>query len=234
MENARVVWFFNGRKVKDGKMLKIEYLTHESEGLFECEASNSYGVDKKSIRIDLSSPTTYEHKTKDEREDEKTTTAHHNQESNRKNINIQVLSNPATDHVENGRVKLRCISDIENAVYSWSILNRTLPSNVMADDDLLVLDPFTRESAGVYRCLAYNHELNQQASRRININVDSKPKKTVDLSDRIKIDMVSSIDEMKIGGNVKLKCHVGQLNTHILELNLIQFTLKPRIYFFLI
>lgn len=209
VDNALVEWYFNGIKLKEGVELSFEYLAHENEGLYECEARNSLGADRRSIQVQL------EDGDNDDGDYGEDTARPHQHHSNR-SINIQVLSNPQTDHVENGRVKIKCISDIESAIYVWTLVNGTFSKDVRVDGDTLTLEPFTRESAGVYRCLAYNVERNEQASRRININIESSaPRYVVDITHKMTIDMVSPVTEMRKGGTVKLKCSVGKaFSTH--------------------
>jgi hypothetical protein len=106
MENAMVEWYFNGRKLKTGVELTFEYLTNENEGIYECEVRNQFGSDRKTIEIDLES--TYATELVAEHQ-----VAHPsgiNKNNQLKSINIQVLSNPQTDHIENGKVKIKCIS----------------------------------------------------------------------------------------------------------------------------
>ncbi len=80
-------------------------MNHQNEGSYECLASNRFGADKKSIVLDF---------TKDSK------LAKPNElipkpapgeiMEYKPTISIQVLSNPTKDHVENGRIKLKCIS----------------------------------------------------------------------------------------------------------------------------
>lgn len=96
----------------------------------------------------------------------------------------------------------------------WSLVNGTFSKDARVEGDTLTLEPFTRESAGVYRCLAYNIERNEQASRRININIEStaamEPRQIVDITHKMRIEMISPHSEMKKGGTIKLKCTVGK------------------------
>lgn len=241
-EDALIEWYLNGVKLKSGVELTFEYLTSENEGVYECEARNTFGVsDRKSIEISLES----RYGTNEINANEETAVArdgynstslatthhnhhhyqhHHSQSYQQRNINIQVLSNPQTDHVENGRVKIKCISDIENAVYVWTLVNGTFSKDARVEADTLTLEPFTRDTAGVYRCLAYNEDRNEQASRRININIESSSssssldeeaiaatRQIVDITHKMRIEMISSNSEMKKGGTIKLKCSVGKL-----------------------
>lgn len=100
IESADVSWYFNGARVKTGVELAFEYLTSDNEGVYECEARNSHGFERKSVEINLESALSHDENENHLKQDHQ----HH------KNINIQVLSNPQTDHVENGRVKIKCIS----------------------------------------------------------------------------------------------------------------------------
>ncbi len=110
------------------------------------------------------------------------------------------------------------ILDIPNAVYNWTLINGTFNKNTRVENDILILEPFTFENAGVYRCVAYSLELNMFVSKRININSDSnpnsnnvnnRPKKTIDVSDRIVIQLQSTSKEFRKGGKIRLKCHIG-------------------------
>jgi hypothetical protein len=127
MENAVVEWYLNGARIKSGVELTFEYLTSEHEGVYECEAHNSFGKSqrRKSVEIDLESSvaglldvsqaTPHQHHlpAHDQNEISEHEGDEHLSQQPRRNqhhINIQVLSNPQTDHVENGRVKIKCIS----------------------------------------------------------------------------------------------------------------------------
>lgn len=231
----------NGVKLKTGVELTFEYLTNKNEGVYECQAHNQYGSARRETEINLESAAIYasswslSSSTMSTTSSTSTTTTAsvvataQSQPHQHHHINIQVLSNPQVDHVENGRVKIKCISDIADAVYVWSMVNGTAFSHdVHVDGDTLTLEPFTRDSAGVYRCLAYNIERNEQASRRININiessaavdaaaatsqsanVDSTKYIFVDITHKMRIEMISSPNEMKRGGTVRLKCSVGK------------------------
>lgn len=108
-------------------------------------------------------------------------------------------------------------------------MNGTFSKDARVDGDTLTLEPFTRESAGIYRCLAYNMERNEQASRRININIESSsssssssssidsssPREIVDITHKMSIEMISPPSEMKKGGTIRLKCSVGKLKTKL-------------------
>lgn len=226
-----IEWYLNGVKLKSGVELTFEYLTSENEGVYECEARNTFGVsERKSIEISLESRygtneiNANEETVRDGYNSTSLATTHHHyhqQSYQQRNINIQVLSNPQTDHVENGRVKIKCISDIENAVYVWTLVNGTFSKDARVEGDTLTLEPFTRDTAGVYRCLAYNEDRNEQASRRININIESSSssslddeaiatRQIVDITHKMRIEMISSNSEMKKGGTIKLKCSVGK------------------------
>ena len=101
--------------------------------MYECEARNSYGSDRKSVEISLepnpqddgivagsssSSTSSSSAKSnsettisKEQQQDESKLEEQQQQQLyHTRNINIQVLSNPQSDHVENGRVKIKCIS----------------------------------------------------------------------------------------------------------------------------
>lgn len=135
MENAIVEWYYNGARLKSGVELMFEYLTSEHEGVYECEAHNAFGRSqkRKSVEIDLEStyvaaptaaldgldvshaPPHHHHLPADQNEasgHDGVAEEHMSQQPrrNQHHINIQVLSNPQTDHVENGRVKIKCIS----------------------------------------------------------------------------------------------------------------------------
>ncbi|RNA33969.1 basement membrane-specific heparan sulfate proteoglycan core -like [Brachionus plicatilis] len=226
-------WFFNGAMIqKDlSGSIKFDKLVQENQGLYECLVENENGQDKKGVQIsfpifatELIRSTTMFYVPKAFSED---TTVfdrdvdHPIGETTRSiakakhTVLIQVLSDPEVDHVENGKVILRCISDIEKASYKWLAVNETLAENVRVDNDILELKPFTKKNGGVYRCVASNSLLNQQASRRIKISIENGPKKSKDLSNMIQIDLVTNPLEMKIGNTINLKCTIDDLDAEV-------------------
>ena len=100
--------------------------------------------------------------------------------------------------------------DIPDAVYSWTILNSTtLSKNAKVENDILLLKPFTKKVAGIYNCQAVNAKLNMIASKRININAAADKKAIHDVSDKIKILVESPKNQLKKGGQIRLRCSIG-------------------------
>lgn len=68
-------------------------------------------------------------------------------------------------------------------------------------------------------------ERNEQASRRININIESnddssssssqQPKEHIDITHKIRIELLSPPSEMKRGGTIRLKCSVDEPNAGV-------------------
>lgn len=77
------------------------------------------------------------------------------------------------------------------------------------------MKPFTKKNGGVYRCIASNLLLSQQASRRIKLSVGKIPKKVKDLSNLIKTSLISNTQELKLGSNVKLKCSIDYFDSEV-------------------
>ena len=186
----------NGREVKsyDG-VLVFESLKESDHGEYECVVQNENGFDTRRAHIDLS------------RRVEQPTTVKSNS-----SIRIQVLSDPATDHVENGLVKLQCISGIDKALYEWSLINKTFSPNVRITGNVLILEPFLKENVGVYRCLAFSAHTGEHVSRRISINIEaagerelSKPP-VLDISSKLQVRVVSGPEQNRRGGSVVLRC----------------------------
>ncbi|CAF0767900.1 unnamed protein product [Brachionus calyciflorus] len=225
--------------------IKFKKLSFNDEGLYECLVENEFGQDRKAVQIffPINSWSNYVHNTESKSplhiettietlvnkkdENEETTIFDKNVDrpigintkknggKSKNSIVIQVLSNPKIDHVENGQVKLRCISDIENATYRWSMVNGTISENTKIENDILELKPFTKRNGGLYRCIASNHILNLHASRRIKISIDTFPKPIKDLSDRIQTIMLSNPTQIKLGDTIQLKCSIDDLNSNV-------------------
>ena len=108
--------------------------------------------------------------------------------------------------------KLRKKKDIEEAKYVWTKHGR-ISDNVKTDNDILVIEPFNRESIGTYQCLAFNLDNGKLVLRRINLNAENKAKPMTkpvsDVSDRIQISVLSDQNEFVRGGTVRLKCFIG-------------------------
>jgi hypothetical protein len=100
--------------------------------------------------------------------------------------------------------------DIRKAVFNWTIINGTINKGVRIENDLLILQPFRKENAGTYLCLVHNLDHSQQASKRINVNVESKQKPVLDVSHKITINMMSSGRDQRRGGTVRLNCIVSK------------------------
>ena len=96
IENTDTKWTFNGTEITQNGQLFISSLEHTNEGVYECTVSNPYGSDRKSILVSIP-----KHSITDSTDSNNRT---------KPTISIQVLSNPVTDHVANGQVKLKCIS----------------------------------------------------------------------------------------------------------------------------
>jgi hypothetical protein len=149
-----------------------------------------------------------------------------------KQAKIQILSDPHRDHIENGMIKLKCSSDIKDGIYNWTLIHGPFSENTFVDKDILLLKPFTRKNVGIYKCTVHNIEKTIEATRRININLrdhqdsssinsDSMSKTSYnnsleplkneyifDISNKIRINMISPVDQLKRGGNIQLKCSI--------------------------
>ena len=71
------------------------------------------------------------------------------------------------------------------------------------------MQPFVKDHIGIYKCLAYNH-LGEETSKRIHVNVDTKKKTVVDVSNKIAIKSLSSVEEFRNEGTIKLKCNLSK------------------------
>lgn len=63
--------------------------------------------------------------------------------------------------------------------------------------------------------MASNLLLGQQASRRIKLSVEKEAKKFKNLSDLIKISLITNPHELKIGSNVRLKCTIDNFDSEV-------------------
>ena len=126
-------------------------------------------------------------------------------------LRIQVLSTPSNENTNNPMLKLKCISDLGNPVFEWKYLNGSMPRNVDTSSDILTISPFTQYNSGSYICTAYYPLTNEHAFKIINIH--SKFKSTINLSDKIRVDLISSPYELRRGGNVKIRCSIGKIDS---------------------
>ena len=100
--SARISWYFNSRPLEwYERRLKLNRLSYEHHGEYKCVASNEFGRNEKSFDLQLV-PTSLNVETKTGKQENW--------------IKIQVLSNPQKDHVENGTIKLKCLSGKLNKV----------------------------------------------------------------------------------------------------------------------
>lgn len=93
------------------------------------------------------------------------------------------------------------------------MVNRSsFAANTRVENEILTLEPFARDHIGTYKCTARNLYLSSQTeiSKRIHINVESKKKRVVDVSNKIAINILSSVDDYKDGGTIKLKCTLSK------------------------
>ena len=232
LEGSHVEWYFKGRKFNRtnnygyrSNKLVFNRLMFRDEGVYECVVSNEFGSDMKSVEIKLRITTTPTPLPTTTTRILSTTSLittnddineNNYQPKNKHSIRIQVLSDPIKDHIENGVVKLKCLSDFQNVIYEWIKLNDSVSKNTKMENDILILEPFNKENAGVYRCKATNLDTNQELTKRININIDARPKPLIDLSDKLKIELLSKPNELTKGGIVKLKCTVDYPNVGVI------------------
>lgn len=98
--------------------LKFEMLVPENQGLYECIVENELGQDKKGVQILLPNFTTQIMQTKNTNKANKEFENHWIRKNTKiaaktHSVVIKVLSDPKIDHVENGKVILKCISGID-------------------------------------------------------------------------------------------------------------------------
>lgn len=96
-------WLFNGNLLKQDKCgkLVINQFSSVNQGVYECVVSSNYGLGQKYIELTLPSQVNTTNTP---------TTTVKPLVTSKHTARIIVLSNTETDHVENGRVMLKCTS----------------------------------------------------------------------------------------------------------------------------
>lgn len=126
-------------------------------------------------------------------------------------ISIKIISDPF--HLKSDRnLKLKCISDLPDAMYIWSMVNGTLSANLRVRNDMLLFKPFTELNAGTYECIAYSRKSpGTNIRRRIHFKAESslKTKRTLDVSRRIDIKMLND-KNLRLGKKIQLKCSISR------------------------
>ena len=74
------------------------------------------------------------------------------------------------------------------------------------------MQPFVKDHIGIYKCMAFNH-MNEEVSKRIHVNVETKKKTVEDVSNKIAIKILSSVEEFRNDGTIKLKCTLSKINS---------------------
>lgn len=197
--------------------LRFNSLSYEHQGNYECVASNRHGIDRKAIKIHFSQQTSLVNYQSLSNRREDVIYSNNQTEENvlqtekpsKAKLRIQVLSTPSNENTNNPMLKLKCISDLGDPIFEWKYLNGSLPRNVDTSSDILTISPFTQYNSGSYICTAYYPLTNEHAFKIINIQ--SKFKSTVNLSDKIRVDLISSPYELRRGGNVKIRCSIGKI-----------------------
>lgn len=93
--------------------LIFEQLVSENQGLYECIVENQFGQDKKGVQISLSNFTTQIIQTTNANKPSKGFENHNASKTiakDKHSVIIEILSNPKVDHIENGKVILKCKS----------------------------------------------------------------------------------------------------------------------------
>jgi len=202
-----------------GGRLLFNPLSYEHEGNYECEASNRHGKDRKAMKIHFTQQTSLVSYQSLSIPREYVEDSNNQTEKNMKQVEmpskaklrIQVLSTPSNENTNNPMLKLKCISDLGNPVFEWKYLSGSMPRNVDTSSDILTISPFTQYNSGSYICTAYYPLTNEHAFKIINIH--SKFKSTINLSDKIRVDLISSPYELRRGGNVKIRCSIGKIDS---------------------
>ena len=125
-KDTNISWYFNSSRLKlsdnfsNNGLLKFESLQAKDQGIYECIISNRFGYDRKSTFIRLEAEPNPIGVTKSIQVVGTSSYYHEYSQSpttyyaspSKHTIQIQILSDPLKDHVENGTVKLKCLSSM--------------------------------------------------------------------------------------------------------------------------
>ena len=195
--HLKVFWLLNGSKIQtNSRAVEFESLTEEQNGKYECIAYNEYGTTSRAFTINLS-------------DEPKRREANFS-------ITVKIISDPF--FLRSFRnLKLKCISDMPDAVYIWSMVNGTLRTNLRVRNDILIFKPFTNVNAGSYECTVYSGKSGRKISRRVHLRAEANSKKVLDVSDRIRIEVLSE-GSVRLGEGIQLRCSVNDVNLRVVWL----------------